>query len=153
MILICPMKIFSFGLAAIAFIASIASIASIAFIAPIVVIAVGDPVTTGLVESLRRPEGNLTGLSAMSPELVGKTLELLKDTLPELNRIAILWQPLRTGVKQPALALSLTFLYLLSTAVIVYLFGRPHWTEWFHAAFFAAYAVLYARGEKQCLRN
>lgn len=67
--------------------------------------------------------------------------------------IAILWQPLRTGVKQPALAVSLTFLYLLSTAIIVYVFGRAHWTEWFHAAFFAAYAVLYALGEKQCLRN
>jgi len=66
---------------------------------------------------------------------------------------AIAWQPLRRGVNQTALAMALTFLYLLSTAVIVYLFGTPHWTEWFHAAFFAAYAVLYALGEKQCLRN
>ena len=49
--------------------------------------------------------------------------------------------------------MSLTFLYLLSTAVIVYFFGRAHWTEWFHAAFFAAYAALYYLGEKQCLRN
>jgi putative tryptophan/tyrosine transport system substrate-binding protein len=60
---------------------------------PIVFIAAGDPVTRGLVASLRRPEGNVTGLSAMSPELVGKALELLKETLPEIKRMAILWQP------------------------------------------------------------
>jgi len=67
--------------------------------------------------------------------------------------IAILWQPLRVGVRQPAIALMLTFVYLLSTAVAVYTFGRQHWTEWLHGAFFVAYAVLYTLGEKQCLRN
>jgi hypothetical protein len=56
-------------------------------------------------------------------------------------------------VRQPALAMALTFVYLLSTAVVVYLFGRQHWTEWLHGAFFVVYLVLYTLGEKQCLRN
>lgn len=67
--------------------------------------------------------------------------------------IAILWQPLRIGVRQPAIAMLLTFVYLLSTAVVVYVFGRQHWTEWLHGAFFVTYLVLYTLGEKQCLRN
>jgi ABC-type uncharacterized transport system substrate-binding protein len=60
---------------------------------PIVFIAVGDPVTSGLVSSLARPGGNITGLSALSPELVGKWLEMLKQAVPKVTRVAILWQP------------------------------------------------------------
>ena len=58
---------------------------------PIVFIAVGDPVGSGLVTSLARPGGNVTGLSAVSPELVGKCLELLKQAVPEVDRVAVLW--------------------------------------------------------------
>src|SRR5712692_11981880 len=64
---------------------------------PIVFIAVGDPVTTGLVTSLARPGGNFTGLAAFTPELVGKWLELLKQAVPGVSRVAFLWQPGAVG--------------------------------------------------------
>jgi putative ABC transport system substrate-binding protein len=60
---------------------------------PIVFVAVGDPVTSGLVTSLARPGGNVTGLSLLFPELVGKWLELLRQTVPGVSRVALLWQP------------------------------------------------------------
>jgi putative ABC transport system substrate-binding protein len=60
---------------------------------PIVFIALADPVTSGLVTSLARPGGNVTGLSFLSPELVGKRLEQLKQAVPGLSRVAVLWQP------------------------------------------------------------
>jgi putative ABC transport system substrate-binding protein len=58
---------------------------------PIVMAAAGDPVGSGIVASLARPAGNVTGLSLMSPDLGGKRLELLKEILPGLSRVAILW--------------------------------------------------------------
>jgi ABC-type uncharacterized transport system substrate-binding protein len=60
---------------------------------PIVFTAAGDPVTDGLVTSLARPGGNVTGLATLSPELVGKNLEQLKQAVPGVSRVAILWQP------------------------------------------------------------
>jgi ABC-type uncharacterized transport system substrate-binding protein len=60
---------------------------------PIVMASVGDPIATGLVESLARPGGNITGLSQMGPDLVGKRLELLKEMVPKLSRAAVLWDP------------------------------------------------------------
>jgi putative tryptophan/tyrosine transport system substrate-binding protein len=60
---------------------------------PIVMVGVGDPVGSGLVASLARPGGNITGLSLLAPELVGKQLEFLKDVLPTVSRVAILWNP------------------------------------------------------------
>ncbi len=60
---------------------------------PIVFSPAGDPVGSGLVTSLARPGGNVTGLSAFAPELVGKRLELLKQALPVVSRVAVLWQP------------------------------------------------------------
>jgi putative tryptophan/tyrosine transport system substrate-binding protein len=60
---------------------------------PIVMAAPGDPVATKLVESLARPGGNITGLSQIAPELAGKRLELLKETVPKLSRVAVLWNP------------------------------------------------------------
>jgi putative tryptophan/tyrosine transport system substrate-binding protein len=60
---------------------------------PIVMAAVGDPVGTGLVASLARPGRNITGLSLLSPELSGKRLELLKETLPRVTRVAVLLNP------------------------------------------------------------
>jgi putative ABC transport system substrate-binding protein len=64
---------------------------------PIVFAVVGDPVTSGLVTSLARPGGNVTGLSSMSPELVGKCLEQLKQAVPGVKRVAVLWQPGAVG--------------------------------------------------------
>jgi putative ABC transport system substrate-binding protein len=52
-----------------------------------------DPVGTGFVASLARPGGNVTGLSTMSPELSGKRLELLREVVPGLSRVAFLWNP------------------------------------------------------------
>jgi putative ABC transport system substrate-binding protein len=60
---------------------------------PIVFDAATDPVGSGLVTSLARPGGNVTGLSILAPELVGKCLELLKQADPGVSRVAVLWQP------------------------------------------------------------
>jgi len=60
---------------------------------PIVFGSVADPVTDGLVTSLARPGGNITGLSLRAPELVGKRLELLTQAVPGISRAAALWQP------------------------------------------------------------
>jgi putative tryptophan/tyrosine transport system substrate-binding protein len=60
---------------------------------PIVFATAADPVTSGLVTSLARPGGNVTGLSNLAPELVGKCLELLKQAVPGVSRVAVLWQP------------------------------------------------------------
>jgi putative ABC transport system substrate-binding protein len=56
---------------------------------PIVMAQDGDPVATGVVASLARPGGNITGLSTLAPELSGKRLELLKEIVPKLSRVAI----------------------------------------------------------------
>jgi putative ABC transport system substrate-binding protein len=64
---------------------------------PIVMASVVDPVATGLVASFARPGGNITGLSNMSPELVGKQLEMLKGLVPKVSRVAILWNPTNLG--------------------------------------------------------
>jgi putative ABC transport system substrate-binding protein len=58
---------------------------------PIVFANVGDPVGTGIVSSLARPGGNITGLSMMAPDLDGKRLELLKEAFPKVARVAFLW--------------------------------------------------------------
>ena len=58
---------------------------------PLVMIAVGDPVGTGIVPSLRLPGGNITGLTSISPELDGKRLELLREVVPNISHIAVLW--------------------------------------------------------------
>jgi putative ABC transport system substrate-binding protein len=58
---------------------------------PIVMRAAGDPLGSGLVASLARPGGNVTGTSLMVPDLGGKRLELLKEVLPRLARVAVLW--------------------------------------------------------------
>ncbi len=57
---------------------------------PVVMLGQGDPVGTGLVDSLPHPGGNITGLSNISPELGGKRLELLKEIVPGLSRVAVL---------------------------------------------------------------
>jgi len=60
---------------------------------PIVMVAPGDPVRAGLITSLGRPGGNITGLTTLAPELSGKRLELLKEIVPRLSRFAVLWNP------------------------------------------------------------
>src|SRR5262245_9111369 len=64
---------------------------------PIVMVTVPDPVGSGLVASLARPGGNITGLAALTPELVGQQLEFLNDVLPIVSRVAILWNPANPG--------------------------------------------------------
>jgi ABC-type uncharacterized transport system substrate-binding protein len=60
---------------------------------PLVMVAVGDPVGTGLVASLARPGGNATGFTSIAPELEGKRLELLREVIPAVSNVAVLWNP------------------------------------------------------------
>jgi ABC-type uncharacterized transport system substrate-binding protein len=60
---------------------------------PIVCFNLSDPVAAGLVDSLARPGGNITGFTNIAPVLAGKRLELLKETVPKLSRVALLWNP------------------------------------------------------------
>jgi putative ABC transport system substrate-binding protein len=60
---------------------------------PIVMLAVGDPVGAGLVTSLAQPGGNVTGTSNQTVEVAGKSLELLKNAIPKLRVVAVLWNP------------------------------------------------------------
>src|SRR5262245_16142635 len=60
---------------------------------PIVMMGGGDPVGSGLVASLARPGGNITGVAVMDPEVIGKQLEFLKDVLPTVSHVAVLWNP------------------------------------------------------------
>ena len=60
---------------------------------PVVVVVSNDPVASGLVASLARPGGNITGLTQVHDTLAGKSVELLKDTAPWVSRVAILWNP------------------------------------------------------------
>ncbi len=64
---------------------------------PIVMSVVIDPVGSGLVASLARPGGNVTGLTIMASDLVGKQLELLKEVVPKVSRVALLWNPANPG--------------------------------------------------------
>ncbi|MBI4489616.1 MAG: ABC transporter substrate-binding protein [Deltaproteobacteria bacterium] len=60
---------------------------------PLVMIAVGDPIGTGLVASLARPGGNITGLTSIAADLEGKRLELLREVIPRLSHVAVFWNP------------------------------------------------------------
>src|SRR6478752_252657 len=60
---------------------------------PIVAIGMADPVEDGLVASLARPGGNVTGTTFLGPELVSKRLQLLREAVPQLSRVAVLWHP------------------------------------------------------------
>ena len=67
---------------------------------PIVFIAVADPVGSGVVTSLARPGGNVTGVSAQLADLAGKQLQLLKELVPHTVRVAVLWNPANAGSAQ-----------------------------------------------------
>jgi putative ABC transport system substrate-binding protein len=71
---------------------------------PIVMGAIGDPISTGIVASLARPGGNITGLSSLAVELEAKRLELLKSLAPHISRVAVLW-----NADNPALKVSSQF--------------------------------------------
>jgi ABC-type uncharacterized transport system substrate-binding protein len=60
---------------------------------PLVMVAVGDPIGVGLVQSLARPGGNATGLTSISPDLEAKRLHLLRELMPKVSRIAFIWNP------------------------------------------------------------
>jgi putative tryptophan/tyrosine transport system substrate-binding protein len=60
---------------------------------PIVMMGIGDPVGAGLVSSLARPGGNVTGNTILGPDVAGKRLQLLKEVIPSLVRVAFLWNP------------------------------------------------------------
>ena len=84
---------------------------------PIVAIGVGDPLRAGFAVSLARPGGNMTGLSSLSPDLIGKRLEILRECIPAVARVAFLWNPDNDSnlaflddliVAVPALSLELT---------------------------------------------
>ena len=64
---------------------------------PIFFFGVTDPIAAGLVDSLPRPGGNITGLTNIASVLSGKRLELLKETVPKLSRVAVLWDPQSPG--------------------------------------------------------
>ena len=60
---------------------------------PVVMVAVSDPVASRLVTSLARPGGNITGTSSQTADVSGKSLQLLKEVVPKLSRVAVLWNP------------------------------------------------------------
>jgi putative tryptophan/tyrosine transport system substrate-binding protein len=67
---------------------------------PIVMAGVGDPIASGLVTTLARPGGNITGLSTLAPDIAGKRLEFLRDALPTVNQVAVLANPMTPFVAQ-----------------------------------------------------
>jgi putative ABC transport system substrate-binding protein len=69
---------------------------------PIIGIGMADPVEDGLVSSMARPGGNVTGTTFLGPELVNKRLQLLKQIVPDLSRIAVLWHPRAYGERTMA---------------------------------------------------
>ena len=67
---------------------------------PIVFLSSAEPVSAGLVNSLARPGGNLTGFATIAAVLAGKRLELLKEAVPKVSRVAILWEPKNQGSEE-----------------------------------------------------
>jgi putative ABC transport system substrate-binding protein len=65
---------------------------------PIVMASSGDPVRSGLVTSLDRPGGNVTGFTVLGPELEGKRLEILRQVVPRLTRVAVIWNPANPAI-------------------------------------------------------
>ena len=68
---------------------------------PLVMIAVADPVATGLVASLARPGGNITGLTSITEDLEGKRLELLREVVPTVSHVAVFWNSENPGFAKP----------------------------------------------------
>jgi len=87
---------------------------------PVVMAQSNDPVAAGLVASLAHPGGNVTGLSLISPELAGKRLELFKEAVPGLSRVAVFWNP-----RDPALAAVVTEMEAAARALRVEILPLP----------------------------
>ncbi|HKF09488.1 MAG TPA: ABC transporter substrate-binding protein [Xanthobacteraceae bacterium] len=68
---------------------------------PIVMISIGDPVRAGLVPSLARPGGNITGNSVLGPDVGAKRLQILKEVIPTVSRVAFLWNPDNASKRPP----------------------------------------------------
>ena len=90
---------------------------------PVVMAVIGDPIALGVVSSLAHPGGNVTGLSSMSLEVDGKRLELLKELVPGVSRVGVLWNPANlnnttriNAVRAAAKALRLTLEPLVDAA-------------------------------------
>jgi putative ABC transport system substrate-binding protein len=64
---------------------------------PIIIMSTQDPVATGIIDSLAHPGGNITGVTRLTRELSGKRLELLKEAVPRMSRVAVLWSPDDSG--------------------------------------------------------
>jgi putative ABC transport system substrate-binding protein len=80
---------------------------------PIVFATVQDPVADGIIDSLARPGGNATGLSILAPELGGKRLEILKEAVPGITRVAFLWSSRPQGVASDAVKVTQTAAHTL----------------------------------------
>jgi putative ABC transport system substrate-binding protein len=91
---------------------------------PIVFVSLGDPVAEGWVPSLGRPGGNLTGVAGLSPELAGKRLELLRELVPSLARVAVLRNPANTG-EAVAVEATQTAARGLGMSLVVELASKP----------------------------
>ena len=99
-----------------------------------IVVALFDPVAAGLVTNLARPGGNITGLSFMGIELSAKRLQLLKEAIPSLNRVAVLWNP-----DTPSTAKMIEDLKTVASSMSIELtLVGVHTPEGFDAAFSAA---------------
>jgi len=77
--------------------AAVPVISTLGLSIPVVYVFSGDPVSAGLATSLAEPKGNMTGLSFMAPDLNGKRLELLREIIPELRRVAVIANPEHPG--------------------------------------------------------
>ena len=95
---------------------------------PIVVVVSNDPVESGLVASLARPGGNITGVTYVHDMLAGKSVELLKDTAPWVSRVAILWNPRHVDpeFRETQRASRLLDMQLHSLEVLARVILRPH---------------------------
>ena len=98
---------------------------------PIVMVYLGDPVAVGIVASRERPGGNVTGISGISTELGGKWLELLKETVPAVSRVAVLWsqgfeaEPTMKGMQATARSLGVELQSAQVKAYFARGFGYP----------------------------
>jgi putative ABC transport system substrate-binding protein len=91
---------------------------------PIVFVSLGDPVAEGWVASLAKPGGNLTGVAGLSPDLAGKRLELLRELVPSLLKVAVLWNP-ATSAEAVAIKATETAARSLGMSIVVERTGGP----------------------------
>jgi putative ABC transport system substrate-binding protein len=91
---------------------------------PIVFVSLGDPIAEGWVASLARPGSNLTGVAGLSPDLAGKRLELLRELVPSLLKVAVLWNPANSA-EAVAIKATETAARSLGMSIVVEHIGGP----------------------------